>query len=183
MGTGRLIVKTCRKGLPRPRHLRRLQRAGLRPGSSRWEHSLAMDNPQRWKLRDTASRWRPVAGVFRRLFVGLARRGWVMPMEPTVQGRRHGNSLLGQSPIRLRKPNDGSHGGPGRNRRGGRTEAAIVVRFQHRQHVVILTVPRNDSPSRSGLFRIKRPAPNRRPSATDAHHRIFSGKNSRMRSS
>ncbi len=183
MGTGRLIVKTCRNKLPRPRHLRRLQRAGLRPGSSRWEHSLAMDNPQRWKLRDTASRWRPVAGVLQRLSVGLARRGWDMPMEPTVQGRRHGNPLLGQPQIRLRNPDDECHGGPGRNLRRGRTEAAIVVRFQHRQHVVILTVSKNDSPSRSRLFRMKRPAPNRGPSATDAHHRILSGKNSRMRSS
>ena len=130
--------------LPRPRHLRRLQRAGLRTGSSRWEHSLAMDSPQRWKLRDPVARRRPVAGVLQRILVGLARRGWVMPMEPTLQGRRHGNPGLGQSPIRLRTPNDGNHGGPRRCRRRGRTEAAIIDPSQHRNFVLNFRNPRND---------------------------------------
>ena len=103
-----------------------------------------------------------------------------MPMEPTVQGRRHGNPLLGQPQIRLRNPDSKSHGSP---RRRGTTSASIDDSFQHSQHVVILTVAKNDSPTRAGPFRMKRSAPNRRPKATGAHHRILSGKNSRMRSS
>ena len=182
MGTGRLIVKTCRNELPRPRHLRRLQRAGLRPGSSQWVHSVAVENSQR-EFRDAAARWRPVARVFRRLFVGPAggRRNSIV--EPTVQGRRHGNPLFGQSQVRLRNPDNGSHGGTGRNCRRRRTETPIVNHFQHSQHIVILTVSKNDSPTRAGPFWMKRLAPTRRPKATDAHQRILSGKNSRMRSS
>lgn len=182
MGTGRLIVKTCRNEILRLRHLHRLQRPSLRARPSQWVHFVAVENSQR-EFRDAAARWRPVARVFRRLSVGLARRRRNSIVEPTVQGRRHGNPLLGQSQVRLRNPDNGSHGGTGRNCRRRRTETPIVVRFQHRQHVVILTVAKNDSPTRAGPFRMKRSAPNRRPKATGAHHRILSGKNSRMRSS
>ena len=182
MGTGRLIVKTCRNELPRLRHLHRLQRPSLRARSSRWGHSVALENSQR-EFRDAAARWRPVARVFRRLFVGPAGRRRNSVVEPTVQGRRHRNPLFGQSQVRLRNPDNGSHGGTGRNCRRRRTETPIDDSFQHSQHIVILTIAKNDSHTRAGPFRTKRPAPNRLPSATDAHHRIFSGKNSRMRSS
>jgi hypothetical protein len=55
--------------------------------------------------------------------------------------------------------------------------------LKHRQHIVLVTVAKNDSPTRVGPFRMKRLEPTRRPRATSAHQRILSGKNSRIRSS